>query len=335
MSTVASIWRELETEGPFDASGRVVRRLVEAGPCGMYLFVHHPSGCRGLAIEAMRSEVPPQLRFESTAGYAVDVRTEAGRDGATSFFFLASGAMHNEIFSSVAEDVTSVAREHRTQPEALAAIAARMQAWAQFFKRSGQAGLSEEARRGLVAELLVLRDIMMVAVTPAEAIASWAGPEGRPHDFVGPGASVEVKSSIGASPGVVRINGTRQLDERVAQRPLVLIVQYLEPVVGTGVSIPALADFINEQLYAVGPRLAEQFQERLLAAGCPWPDRHRYAESLYVARTRRCYEVQAGFPRVLEDTVPSGVEDVRYSLNLTACEPFKCSEDRVLELLRS
>jgi hypothetical protein len=330
MTDLRDIWRELESESPPE-NGQSFRRLKEKSVCGTRLFVSIPSGLWGLSIEVAPSAMPPRMRFAGTSGYSAIVSSESWEGGRRAVLSLESAAKDlNEIFCQLAEDLVSLLASVDNQSAAIEAIAARLEAWTDFFRNHGQTGLSRERQQGIYAEMLVLRTILFPRLPTSVALASWLGPLRRPHDFITPNAALEVKSSIGPAGGSVVISNARQLDDGGAGVPLFLLVCHLEVAANVGETLSAMAEAIEALLSDQEPEQTQQFRSLLLAAGWTFGDRNRYDDRKYIHRGSSAFQVIPGFPRLTESSLPAGIEDATYRLALGACEPFRVSVEQIL-----
>jgi hypothetical protein len=240
----------------------------------------------------------------------------------------------NDVFGRMIDEVVTEASRHDEQRNAIIGVSTQLASWAHFFRRLGHRGLSIEAQRGLFAELLVLRDQLLVSCDAEAALESWTGPAGRPHDFIRPNVSLEVKSTIGGAAGTIEISSARQLDELTTGRRLILVVHYLEPVPTGAQSLPELVAELTTRISAAGVGAQTNFRDRLRAAGYEETERSRYANTRLVSRSVQSFDVKYGFPRLLEKDIPSGIEMVRYRVLLGACDRFRLANEEVLQLLK-
>jgi len=80
--------------------------------------------------------------------------------------------------------------------------------WEDLWKKGTQP-LSKEQQRGLIAELIVLKNLLVNE--GSVALSLWKGPEGGLHDFVLNSCSIEVKSH-GALSKVISVSSLEQLE---------------------------------------------------------------------------------------------------------------------------
>lgn len=335
MTELVRTWNELAAESPHGSSGIAFRRLPEAGSCGLRLLLQQPNGCRGLAIDLKTEALPAKLRLENTEGYRVEILTESGGSRSTTVTLISAAVEFNDVFGQMIEEVVNESSHHDDQRSAIVGVSRRLDAWAQFFRRLGHRGLSIEAQRGLFAELLVLRDYLLVSCDVEAATEAWTGPSGRPHDFIRPHVSLEVKSTIGAAAGSIEIASARQLDELTAGRRLILVVHYLEPVPTGAQSLPELVSDLARRVATAGTHAQTSFRDGLRAAGYEENASLHYSNTRLVSRSVQTFDVTYGFPRLLEKDIPPGVEGVRYRVLLGACDRFRIANQEVLQLLKA
>ena len=88
-------------------------------------------------------------------------------------------------------------------------------------------------------------------------------------------------------------------------------------------SLPVLIEAITVELR--GKTQLDMFEMRLAEFGyVPFPE---YAEATYTVAARKWYAVTDGFPRILPNSIPSGVEDTKYAVRLSACDSFEGKPD--------
>ena len=173
---------------------------------------------------------------------------------------------------------------------------------------------------GLVAELLVLNRLLDRSPS---AWRAWRGPEGDRHDFRVGDTSLEVKASLRVGTSGVTINGLDQL-EAPTGGTLHLLHMVLEPVTDGILSLASLARSAMSKV----PEPAK-IETLLTAAGCwdalaeEW-NRHKFRRE-----SEQLYEIRTGFPRLTrtmlkDNSVPFGVHDVNYTIDLSVATKFRC-----------
>jgi hypothetical protein len=186
--------------------------------------------------------------------------------------------------------------------------------------------LPEPLVRGTFAELLFLRKLITCGMSAEDAVSAWRGPWAKAglgvHDFTfSDGRGVEVKSTH-QPPGTIRVSSPSQLTP--SDRPLDLLVLPVEDAPDdSDVAIP-FREFAQQTGAAVsigGPLAATKWDAALealtLDLSDEWYDRYRFLPGEW-----RRFEVKQGFPHLDIPSLPAGVIDIRYSLELLRLAPF-------------
>jgi hypothetical protein len=171
----------------------------------------------------------------------------------------------------------------------------------------------------------------LLPVLGGAAVMGWKGPDGAHQDFQFPAAWIEVKTTLAKQPQTVRIASERQLDDSRVPA-LFLHVLALETHEGGAATLPALVAEVRAAL-ATWPAARECFEDALLAVG--YLDQHalRYAGVGYAVRRTEDFRVRAGFPRIIEADLPTGVGDASYTLSLASCATFSVGSSTVATAL--
>ena len=228
-----------------------------------------------------------------------------------------------EMFYVLCHDLMQVT-DHADSPRALMdAMMARLLRWQRLLSRGPRRILDDQAIRGLIGELLFIRDELYPRFR-ARAVDYWQGPDRLPQDFVVGGYLFEVKTHLVGDAPKVSIASQSQLWG--AGAPLFLIVI---PLAHCGrhsagvVTLPELVDELASQLE--GKPQLETFEARLADFGyVPYPE---YLDDTYAPGPSSCFDVRDGFPRIISGAIPDGVDDVRYAIRMDACEPYRTQPD--------
>ncbi|MFD4911741.1 PD-(D/E)XK motif protein [Streptomyces virginiae] len=331
MTVTEAEWRDLEA--PQDAPGRSRIRLHPDAPLDVFLSVSHPAQRRMLVLrtDARSADhiVRSVTRLPSAAGLEMNLSAVSRLEYELQVVLIADEL--REVFNPLVTDVADTVREASGAAAALTAAVERFERWQDLLRAVGRDGLGPEARRGLVGELLLLRDRILPVVGPAEAVDSWAGPSGANQDFQLPGVAVETKASTAKRPRNIRIASERQLDDTGTPSLLLSLAMLDERRGGSGESLNRLVDRIREQLNSPAVRAA--FDGRLVQAGYLPGHRDLYEEPRYTLRDLRSWHVREDFPRIVEADLPEGVGDCSYNLSISGLDQHRATTDEVTALI--
>lgn len=331
MSDLADVWDELvaDTHAP---EGTLAKRISSRGNCGVLLAVDKPSGRRSVFVEVDSAAIADQTALPDAGGYRIEVQHLSSKPSRSRLILYPTGDAFADLFEAVVSDVLGYLEGDQSQ--AINALLGRLDQWQRFFEKGGVEGLSEGAQQGLYAELWFLRAHVLRHLPAKQALAAWSGPFAANHDFQLPTLSVEVKSST-ANPSLrINITNVRQLDP-VGARPLYLNVVQLDVSVNAVESLPEIVDTIRAGIRESAPQAVSTFNRVLLEIGYIESHRERYGARKYSVRNEIAFHVTDGFPRIVESDLRTGVGGVRYTIDLSACEQFKCVASRIDELLRA
>lgn len=188
-----------------------------------------------------------------------------------------------------------------------------------FFK-SPPVGLSNSKAKGLIGELLFLKTYIAPKTGWNHALNTWKGPTGTPQDFVVDDTVIEIKTTEAAKSNRITISNAEQLSTKQAQG--FLFVQTLS----SGVSHSANSITLNS--------LVENIEADILKAGGDTGFFRVYLNQLGYLKSeeeaRRPYQVlnatfyalKEGFPRITPDSLPPGIIDVKYIIDLNSCQKY-------------
>ena len=200
--------------------------------------------------------------------------------------------------------------------------------WGKLFAKIKGELLSKERQRGLYGELTFLNTLLNRSNDFVKTISSWTGPDGSNQDFSNGLTAVEVKSSKAAKP-TVNIASELQLDWTILDN-LYLHVIHLDELNNGPYTLKKLIEVIKQRVEK-HPNLLRLFEEKLDLVGIPFGEEKHYNEVGFIIRSQRAYEVQNGFPVLINETINNeAIHNVKYQIDLTALEPFETELESVI-----
>lgn len=300
--SIEDLWRQMAAA----AGGGAQTRVDAAHPLDIYADLQPPDRVGLVAVCGAR---PPEVRPMR----ALSVEHGRRADGRWTLRLALLERQLLPVFAALCRDVVACTRSGVDEARLGQVVVQRILHWRSLLEREA-AGLGEAALRGLIGELLVLRDRLLPALGPGAAIPAWRGPLGAPQDFVLPdGRRIEVKT-VGPHADQVRINGLDQLDP--CGDPLTLTVVRAEaatPDACGAVSAPALIGELRG-LLAAEPEALAAFETAL--SGLGWHDHASHDAVALRIVDMEDHEVGPGFPRLTRGSVPAGLLDADYAVAL-------------------
>ena len=194
-----------------------------------------------------------------------------------------------------------------------------------FLLRGGQKGLSLEQQKGLVGEILTLRDVFLPKLGALASVEAWCGPLGAAQDFRWQGFAVECKASRDAGLAHVVIASERQLDAEQHRLFLrILDIRKADAGAEGSLTLRDLVESIVRQIEPFGQAALDLFLGRVEAAGFRVDEDE--PQQSWTAASAIMVAVTEEFPRITPPRLPAGIFHVGYSLAVSACQPFVVDE---------
>ena len=224
-----------------------------------------------------------------------------------------------ELFETLCRDVMAAGELAETESEALERAIGRTFRWHYLLRGGKLEVLSEEAQKGLIGEIEVLK-LLIANIGAKPALTAWTGPSGAPKDFELKADCIEVKARRGASQPFVKITNEHQLAD-VPDRRLWLAVLAVDKVQSPhGMTLTEYVAEVTEFLERTEPSAIMDWDLHLADVG--YDVLHDYSAWRWIVSAPVFHAVAEGFPRIAAP-VPLGVSSVSYALALSACTPFR------------
>jgi hypothetical protein len=231
-----------------------------------------------------------------------------------------------ELFYSLCNDLVGATRQAPSSQVALEIILRRLARWHEFLKANRSRLLGEEKIKGLIGELVFLRNYLIPKFGAGSAVNFWQGPEGTPQDFCIGQSTIEVKCQSGGTRPSIQISSEFQLCGRLPEVYLFVVALSKVSIEHAGaITLPGLIADIRRELAAVPYDQIERFADLLYGIG--YVDSEAYLNYSYLVTSTMMYRVLPGFPRVCPEDLPPGVSSISYNINLLTCADFAGQPD--------
>ena len=248
----------------------------------------------------------------------IDVRMLRRVDGKIALSFDLLDSSFEPMFVFFCRDMISIC-EQAGKELAIPNAVLRWQYWREMFGRSRQDLLSQMEIKGLIGELLVLRDFMIPKFGTANAVQSWMGPLLGHKDFEIDDTWYEVKA---VSQGAVQvsISSVEQLESDVFGH---LMIVRLEETNGSNSRAVTLNSIVIELSDIIGedPFLLDIFRDRLNSAG--YNGESEYDNFCFAFSGLEKYRVDDSFPRIRRENLHSSIGNAQYTILLNGISDFR------------
>jgi len=235
-----------------------------------------------------------------------------------------------KLFLTLCSDIVDSTFNIHNVTSSVSIIIRRLNRWRDFLRTARSTLLSEEKIKGLLGELLFLRNYLVPKFGVKQSIQFWRGPEGYSQDFEVNNGAIEVKCQSGTSSPYVKISSENQLCSQMPN--LYLHVITLARAVQddlNSLNLPVLLDNIRELILLHSSDIMEEFNDKLINVG--YLDDDEYEEYNYIDVKSITYNVNEDFPRICKHDLHEAIRKVKYSISLSQCESFKGEPDWMKE----
>lgn len=221
----------------------------------------------------------------------------------------------SEIFAVFTADLSSALSVEGTIEARMRLLMDKLSFWKRFFKKN-TGPLSEEEVRGLIGELEILaRMISAYGVDPA--LETWKGPADELHDFRHDAFRIEVKTWVNESSPRIFISDPSQIVIDSAWPVFIAVVQLARDN-ATGSTLPEWISTILDGMTTPQRTVLEV----LLADVGYLPVHAELYSKRYSITDTVFHRIGNGFPMIDPATLPGGITNLKYALELGALVPF-------------
>lgn len=330
----AEAWKRLESEHDDIVENLIFKFLMTPQlPIDLYIAIKHPEKQKMLILRIKSKQFLQLENFpELHALEIINCPLPGDPHEYETIRLVLKDVSYFDLFCVLSDDIINATKKMENQEQMIKTFFSRLHAWINFLTKCGPTGLGKESARGLFGELWFLSEYLLKN-NLSTLINGWTGPKGTPQDFQFPETAVEVKTTIMKQPQKIKINSELQLDDRGIKQLFIFYLSILERK-GDGLTLPDIIAHIRIYLKD-DSTLLNLFNELLFISGYLDDHANYYSTTSYVIRNESFFLISEGFPRLIEKDLPSGVGDLKYSIDVSKCSKFFISSDTFLRLLNN
>lgn len=234
------------------------------------------------------------------------------KDGRYALSFTLIDREQEDVFISMSSDLIEYSKFEQKPNDSLKLVLRRYVAWLRLFDHKRNALLSLNAQKGLLAELLFLKENIEKGMKPSDAVSGWVGSEGADQDFVYEDGWYEVKAT-GASSSMVTISSVEQLERASNGELVVFRIDKCAPAHSGSVTLYAMVHILLEIMKSE-VSIVDDFVLKLGSAG--YIDMKEYDKQSFVISAKQNYLVTPDFPRLIRTDLPAEIVNAEYQLDL-------------------
>jgi len=321
-----SIWDELLAR-KLTRREWVRKRIVPEASCAVYGAVLWPDARISLLLECSAESVPARRERPQAAGFSIEI--EDLENGDRRLCLILNDPAWRTLFATLCGDLVKAVAEEPNSRTAVQSFLTKLGSWQDFMLRHGPGGLTKPERIGLVAELLTLETWLLERCDGIEVVEAWSGPDHRAHDFMFGTRKLEVKGTTMRPARSFRASNLVQLDDSGLDDLFLCHVTMFEPS-RLGRTLPDIVQDLKDRLSSDNPSATDRFEEKLLLAGYLDAQADLYRDETYSVDEFRLFRVTDSFPRLVPSSVPPGITDAEYTVELAALDEWSVSGEEMI-----
>lgn len=246
---------------------------------------------------------------------SIDTACNQRKDGKYAISFTLTERKQEDVFIAMTGDIIEFSQA-ATSDDALKKMVKRYNAWRQLLDHRHSALLSMEAQKGLIGELLYLKERLELGTSPRDAISGWTGPEGADQDFSYDDGWHEIKA-VGVAASDVSISSVEQLDSDLAGEFVIYRIDKCAPAQTGAFTLYQLVHVVMELLVS-DYEATESFLLKLGSVG--YIDMRDYDKQNFRFSSRQTYIVEGKFPRIRREDIATEITNAQYQISLPSIE---------------
>lgn len=275
--------------------------LVDTQPLECYIGYDEKLRRTLLILTKRETKIPQSSK-------SVEINFRQRKDGKFSLTLSLMSEAESSVFLEMCRDLLTFAEGTRDEVTALKNFWQRYAHWQNLFVAAKNNLLTPEQQRGLIGELLFLREQITNNRPLKESVTGWLGPLKEPQDFSYGDIWFEIKTVMEQAEKI-RIPSLEQLSIETVGKLIVFRLAKTSDGFTLNSLVKNLLQLLSESSVA-----AQKFEALLFTAG--YVEHEEYDEQSYRLLETMRFTVDENFPRLTKKSLSPAIVEASYSLNL-------------------
>ena len=303
LTEFTGIWEEIE-EGK---SVSIQRRVNSMHPLNIF-FGYDSIGKREFIVV---TEIKPELKLKSAA---IDIKIGSRKDNRFAVCFKLVEKRQEAVFVKLCWDLFEFTSDSLNELDGINKIQNRFRIWQKLFDEGNDGLLSEQVIKGLIGELIFLKNYAFKQYGVEDAVNSWIGPYYSHKDFSFETNWYEIKT-IAPSARSITISSLEQLASEETGYIYCMVIDKTSSTAADRINLPSLINRIRN-IADANESAGIEFENKLIEAG--YIDTDEYYNYNYSFVECRKYIIDNKFPKLTGDNVDDAITEVKYKINLSS-----------------
>ena len=234
---------------------------------------------------------------------------------------------YQDIFDIFIEDILECIFENEKNENFFNILINRINKWINFFSNTKKEGLSLQKQIGLYGELYFILNFN----DTKQNIFNWKGYDSYDKDFYFEDFGIEVKTTAKKKPYLINISNEKQLSLKGFKKIFLFVLIIEKSFHGN--------DNLNEIIKKIKNKISndieclKMFNNKLLKYGYLESQSTFYKNS-FIKLKEYFYEVSKEFPKITENDLKKGIGNIRYSINLSDCNEYQITKEKIISIIK-
>lgn len=246
-----------------------------------------------------------------------EIKMKEREDGKMALSFCLLDSSYESLFLIFCKDIIVVC-EKAGKDQAIASALTRWKYWKEMFGKKKQAVLDKQEIKGLIGELLILKDYFWEKWGAEKAVKAWMGPLLGHKDFEVDNTWYEIKS-VNENALQVKISSVEQLESDENGHLVILRLEDTSTVAEKAINVNELIAELVRMITDIDT--LNIFQTKLDNLGYVYDEEYNLWNFLY--KGSQSYSIADGFPRIRRKDLKRSIGNVEYTIMLDGIEEFK------------
>ncbi len=249
----------------------------------------------------------------------IDAMCNLRKDGRYAVTFTLVDKDQEDVFITMSSDIIEFSKDEYNPQKSLKKVMRRYSAWMKLLDHKRNTLLSINSQKGLLAELIFLKETIEHGLGLSEALYGWVGPEGADQDFIYTEGWYEIKATT-ASSSYVTISSVEQLGNPSEGELVVFRIDSCAPSYPGAVTLYKTVHTLLDIL-ASDVELSDIFLLKLGSVG--YLDLDEYDKQYYSVSCKQSYCVEKSFPKIVRNDLPVEIINAEYQIDLPSIDRWK------------
>lgn len=306
MLDLYSVFETIESPDAF-------HRVDASHPLDLYIGIDEKRRWTLLLVTVFE---PPEMNSSKM----ISVNKGQRKDGRWAVSLSLVDNTYKDLFLQLCGDIIDSSRDLQDKKKAISFVAKRYWEWRELLANSRKDILSINEAKGLLGEMVFLKEYLAPLYGIEKAALSWAGPRKAHQDYIIDDTWYEVKT-IASSRTDVGISSIEQLDVNTPGELIVIRADKTSVVNRNAINLNQIYHLLLNAI--TNDSVKSTFSSMLFQYG--YYPRAEYESADYVFEIKEIahYSVSSDFPCLRRNCLPASVSEASYSLLLPSILPFR------------